>query len=162
MYDENPRTMTHEQASLWLAAKHAAPVMEPAEDYVAFMQRQSQYAQYHNAVCDRKAELELEAQQLSIPVPPVGEDIAAVIQWVQATGATPVETLTRIYRSPSERTADRINAAKAVMDLVHRKLPSVTEVLNKDEGSDEDHVELLRRIEALLLQEKATKLRKVA
>jgi hypothetical protein len=37
----------------------------------------------------------------------------------------------------------------------------VSEVISKDEGNDEDHVELLRRIEALLLQEKATKLRKV-
>jgi len=162
MYDLNPKTMTAEEAAAWLAAKHPAPIMEEDEDYLQFMQRQALYAQYHNAVCDRKAELELEARALAIPTPPVGEDIAAVIEWVQATGATPVETLTRIYRSPTERTADRINAAKAVMELVHRKLPNVTEVITQDDGDDETHVEMLRRIEALLLQEKSSKLRKVA
>ena len=162
MYDENPNTMTIEQVESWLAAKHPAPIMEEKEEYTDFMQRQAHYAQYYNAVQSRKAELELQQKQLLIPLPPVGEDIAAVIDWVQATGTTPVETLTQIYRSKSERTADRINAAKAVMDLVHRKMPSVSEVITHDAGDDEEHLNMLRKIEALLISEKASTLRRVA
>jgi len=162
VYDENPLNMTMEQVDAWLAAKHPAPVMDEDEEYTDFMQRQARYAQYYNAVQSRKAELELQQKQLLIPAPPVGEDIAAVIDWVQATGPTPVETLTKIYRSTTERTADRIAAAKAVMDLVHRKIPSVSEVITHDAGDDEQHIEMLRKIEALLLSEKTASIRRVA
>ena len=162
MYDENPLNMDMEQVEDWLAAKYPAPIMEEDEEYTDFMQRQAQYAQYHNSVQSRKAELELQQKQLLIPLPPVGEDIAAVIDWVQATGATPVETLTQIYRSKSERTADRINAAKAVMDLVHRRMPSVSEVITHDAGDDEEHLNMLRKIESLLISDKASSIRRVA
>ena len=162
MYDENPHNMTIDQVEAWLASKYPAPIMEEQEEYTDFMQRQAHYAQYYNAVQSRKAELELQQKQLLIPLPPVGEDIAAVIDWVQATGATPVETLTQIYRSKSERTADRINAAKAVMDLVHRKMPSVSEVITHDAGDDEEHLNMLRKIEGLLISEKTAALRRVA
>ena len=162
MYDENPHNMTIDQVEAWLASKYPAPIMEEQEEYTDFMQRQAHYAQYYNAVQSRKAELELQQKQLLIPLPPVGEDIAAVIDWVQATGTTPVETLTQIYRSKSERTADRINAAKAVMDLVHRKMPSVSEVITHDAGDDEEHLNMLRKIEGLLISEKTAALRRVA
>ncbi len=48
--------------------------------------------------------------------------------WIKSSGWTPVEFLTHTYRNPYQRMSDRINAAKAVLDYAHRKLPQKIEV----------------------------------
>lgn len=48
--------------------------------------------------------------------------------WVKSRGWTPLEYLTHTYRNPWQETKDRIAAAKAVLDFVHKKLPQKIEV----------------------------------
>lgn len=48
--------------------------------------------------------------------------------WVKSRGWTPLEYLTFTFRNPWQKTSDRIAAAKAVMDYVHKKLPQKIEV----------------------------------
>jgi hypothetical protein len=48
--------------------------------------------------------------------------------WVKSQGWTPLEFLTHTYRNPWQEMQHRISAAKAVLDYVHRKLPSRLEV----------------------------------
>jgi len=49
-------------------------------------------------------------------------------EWIRLQGATPLEFLAGIYKCPFQETRDRINAAKAILDYVHRKLPQRVEV----------------------------------
>jgi hypothetical protein len=48
--------------------------------------------------------------------------------WIKAQGWTPLEYLTHTYRNPWQETKDRIAAAKAVLEYVHRKLPQRIEL----------------------------------
>jgi DNA-binding MarR family transcriptional regulator len=57
---------------------------------------------------------------------------AATIRWLQLSGDTPLELLTRMYRDEEARPSDRIAAAKTLMDYVHRKIPTKQEVETKD------------------------------
>lgn len=52
-------------------------------------------------------------------------------QWIRARGWTPLEFLVYAYRSPFIKVADRINAAKAVLDYAHKRIPTAYTV-----GSD--------------------------
>jgi hypothetical protein len=53
---------------------------------------------------------------------------AATVRWIQHTGQTPLEFLAETYRNEEVKAGDRINAAKAMLDFVHRKVPSVQKV----------------------------------
>ena len=55
---------------------------------------------------------------------------AATIRWLQTSGETPLEYLTSVYRddNPDVRTSDKIAAARALLDYVHRKVPQQVEV----------------------------------
>jgi hypothetical protein len=57
---------------------------------------------------------------------------AATIAWVQNSGETPLELLTKVYRDDEARMSDRISAAKTLMDYVHRRVPVKQEVETKD------------------------------
>ena len=57
---------------------------------------------------------------------------AATVRWIQSQGQTPLEFLVETYRDPEIKAGDRINAAKAMLDFVHRKIPQKTEVETKD------------------------------
>lgn len=57
---------------------------------------------------------------------------AATVRWIQSTGQTPLEFLADTYRNDDVKAGDRINAAKAMLDFVHRKVPVKTEVETKD------------------------------
>lgn len=48
--------------------------------------------------------------------------------WVKSQGWTPLEYLTHTFRNPWQETRDRISAAKAVLEYVHRKLPQRVEI----------------------------------
>ncbi len=50
------------------------------------------------------------------------------VDWVKASGWTPLEFLTHAYRNPFQKMENRISAAKAVLDYTHRKLPARIEV----------------------------------
>lgn len=56
------------------------------------------------------------------------QDIAT---WTVASGWTPVEFLTHLYRNPWQKTQDRIAAAKAVLEYNHRKLPEKLEIAGR-------------------------------
>lgn len=49
-------------------------------------------------------------------------------QWVLAQGQSPVEFLTTVYRNSWLPVEQRVSAAKAVLEYVHRKLPAKMEV----------------------------------
>lgn len=53
---------------------------------------------------------------------------AATVRWIQETGQTPIEFLAETYRDPEQKASDRIAAARAMLDFVHRKIPSVQKV----------------------------------
>lgn len=56
----------------------------------------------------------------------LGED--DVETWIKSRGWTPIEFLTHTYRNPWQKMNDRISAAKAVLEYVHRKLPQKLEI----------------------------------
>lgn len=53
---------------------------------------------------------------------------AATVRWIQETGQTPIEVLVEMYRDPEVKVSDRIQAARAMLDFVHRKLPLVQKI----------------------------------
>lgn len=55
---------------------------------------------------------------------------AATVNWITSSGETPLEYLAGVYRDGDSetKTSDRIAAARALMEYVHRKLPTKTEV----------------------------------
>ena len=57
---------------------------------------------------------------------------AATVRWIQETGQTPIEVLVEMYRDPEVKVSDRIQAARAMLDFVHRKLSVKQEVETKD------------------------------
>jgi hypothetical protein len=52
-------------------------------------------------------------------------------RWVVQSGQTPLEFLASVYRTPTFDPRDRINAAKAILEYSHRKVPSKLEVDGK-------------------------------
>jgi hypothetical protein len=73
---------------------------------------------------DSEPELPPFAVDASGPSDLGAKDIAT---WTAASGWTPVEFLTHLYRNPWQKTQDRIAAAKAVLEYNHRKLPEKIE-----------------------------------
>jgi hypothetical protein len=59
---------------------------------------------------------------------PSGLNIDAEAAWVRLQGATPLEFLVMVYKNPWTDMKDRVNAAKSILDFVHRKLPQKIEV----------------------------------
>lgn len=57
---------------------------------------------------------------------------AATIRWIQQTGETPLEFLAATYRSDEMKAGDRISAARALLDYVHRKVPVKQEIETED------------------------------
>lgn len=57
---------------------------------------------------------------------------SATVRWIQQSGQTPLEFLADTYRDEGVRMGDRIQAAKTLMDFVHKKIPQKQE---KTEGA---------------------------
>lgn len=73
---------------------------------------------------------------------------AATVRWIQSTGETPIEYLAKIFRSddPAIRVGDKINAAKTMMDFVHRRVPVKTETESKDISEPKLAPEVLKKL----------------
>jgi len=58
---------------------------------------------------------------------------AATIRWLQSSGETPLEYLTGVYRDDNNdfKVSDKIAAARALLDYVHRKVPVKQEIETK-------------------------------
>lgn len=152
-------TMTQAEVEAWLTAIPPEPAPGPTEAYEQFMQRQAYYTKYLNQVIIARDESRALGDRLAIMPPPVGNDIVEVIDWIQRTGETPIEFLTKTYRSSSAKIADRITAARALMDYVHRKMPHTIDVKDdrKNAETEAASAELLKRVEEMLsgaMQEK--------
>ena len=76
-------------------------------------------AQHANALDE---ELLLSAGMVGGPseLPALADDLDPEAAWVRAKGWTPLEFLVHCYRNPWVRHSDRITAAKAVLEYVHR------------------------------------------
>lgn len=88
---------------------------------------------------------------------------AATVRWIQNTGQTPLEFLAETYRNDEVKASDRINAAKAMLDFVHRKVPTKTEVETKDISEPKLDAKLLKGLSAkdlALLEQLLTKVGK--
>ena len=48
--------------------------------------------------------------------------------WIRASGWTPVEFLTTVYRNGFQKMEHRISAAKAVLEYAHKKMPAKLDV----------------------------------
>lgn len=86
---------------------------------------------------------------------------AATVRWIQQTGQTPLEFLADTYRDDANRPGDRIAAARAMLDFVHRKVPVKTEVETKEITEPKLNAEILKGLndkELSLLQDLLTKL----
>ena len=118
-----PTTMTLEQCLSWTQDFPPSPIMG-SETYPEFVRRQTAYAAYRNDVIAQRDRLKRQLNQLTIPPVPVGDDIAAAINWIQTTGKTPLEYLTTVYRDTSQQTGHRISAASKLMEYIHRRLPT--------------------------------------
>jgi hypothetical protein len=75
---------------------------------------------------------------------------AATVRWIQSTGQSPLEFLVDTYRSddPEVRTSDKLNAAKALLDFVHRKVPVRTEIETKDVSEPKLDAKVLKGLSA--------------
>lgn len=56
---------------------------------------------------------------------------AATVRWLQLTGETPLEFLADTYRNSLNKPNDRISAARALLDYVHRKIPAGIDITAK-------------------------------
>lgn len=123
-FEAIPSDLTLEQCLSWTSDFPPSPVMSSTtEDYQSFVKRQTSYAAYRNEVIAQRDRLKRQLNQLTIPPVPVGDDIAAAINWIQTTGKTPLEYLTTVYRDTSQQTGHRISAASKLMEYIHRRLP---------------------------------------
>lgn len=124
--------MTQADAEAWTADFPPTPVTVSGEAYMDFVKRQTAYAAYRNSVVVRRDWLKAQEKRLQMPKAPVGEDIEAVISWISSTGETPIEFLTKAYRSATNTAGERISAASKLLEYVHRKLPQRVEVSGAD------------------------------
>ena len=76
--------------------------------------------------------LNVDAAELPSQAEGLEDTQAATVRWLQASGEMPLEFLARTYRSEDYKIGDRIQAAKTLMDYVHRKVPSKQEIETKD------------------------------
>ena len=74
---------------------------------------------------------------------------AATIRWLQSSGETPLEYLTSVYRDVDNevKTSDKIAAARALLDYVHRKVPQKQEIETTN-GAPKIEPSLLRSLSA--------------
>ena len=144
--------MTEAEVQVWMEDVPSPPAPGSAEPYENFMTRQSYYTQYCNTMIIARDEYRNESEKLHIAPPPVGEDIKDTLAWIQRTGETPIEFLAKTYRSGNARTNDRISAARALLDYVHRKMPHTIDVKDdrKTVESEAANAELLKKVEELL------------
>jgi hypothetical protein len=151
-FQREVHALTEAEIEVWLRNVPAEPAPGASEPYENFMQRQAYYTKYVNQMILARDEYAAQGDKLRTSAPPVGEDIKEVIEWVQRTGDTPIEYLVRTYRSSSSKTQDRISAARAVLDYVHRKMPQTIDVKDdrKSKETEESQLQLLRRVEELL------------
>lgn len=151
-FQKEIHTMTQAEVEVWMEDVPPAPAPGPTEAYEAFMQRQSYYTQYTNSMIMARDEYRSQSEKLAVELPPVGEDIRETLSWIQRTGDTPVEFLAKTYRSSSAKTGDRISAARALLDYVHRKMPQTIDVKDdrKNKEVEDKQAELLKRVEQLL------------
>lgn len=143
---------TIELANEWAKNFPPEPVMASGEDYGLFVQRQTFYAQYRNDVSTRREELRAKVKRLSLPKAPVGDDIAAGIEWIVVTGETPLEMLVKGYRNGSWEPKDRISCAKSVLEYVHRKLPAHFDTASITEADLGKMAETIKQVEKVLAE----------
>tara|TARA_R110000868_G_scaffold114309_8_gene306334 strand:+ start:832 stop:1371 length:540 start_codon:yes stop_codon:yes gene_type:complete len=158
-FQKEVHQMTESEVDAWLSDIPNEPAPADSEPYENFMQRQAYYTKYLNMVIVARDEYRSQGDKLAILPPPVGEDIVEVVEWIQRTGETPIEYLTKTYRSSSAKTQDRITAARALMDYVHRKMPHTIDVKDdrKNKDTEASQLEMLKKVEELLsgaIQEK--------
>jgi hypothetical protein len=151
-FQKEVHTMTQAEVEVWLEDTPPEPAPAASEPYEHFMQRQSYYTQYCNRMIMARDEYRAQGEKLAVEPPPVGEDIREVVDWVQRTGETPIEFLAKTYRSSTAKTADRITAARALLDYVHRKMPQTIDVKDDRQNREviEQQTELIKRVEELL------------
>lgn len=77
---------------------------------------------------------------------------AATVRWLQSSGETPLEYLASVYRASDEtvRVSDRIAAARALLDYVHRKVPQQVEVKGPSSEETAEHAAIVKDIGAQL------------
>lgn len=156
--------MTQAEVETWLTDIPNEPAPGSSEGYENFMQRQSYYTKYVNTMIIARDEYRSQSDKLAVELPPVGNDIREVVDWVQRTGETPIEYLVKTYRASSSKTQDRISAARAVLDYVHRKMPQTIDVKDdrKNKETEAKSLELIRQVEELLSSKiQETKLQRV-
>lgn len=73
---------------------------------------------------------------------------AATVRWLQTSGETPLEYLTSVYRAQDDsvRVSDKIAAARALLDYVHRKVPAQVEVKGPSTEDVANHAAIVRDI----------------
>ena len=71
---------------------------------------------------------------------------AATVSWITMSGESPLEYLAGVYRDSNAeiKTSDRIAAARALMEYVHRKIPVKQEV--KTEATQVIDVSMLKNL----------------
>ncbi len=73
---------------------------------------------------------------------------AATIKWIQQTGETPLEFLAATYRDDAVKVGERIAAARALLDYVHRKLPTKQEIETEDKTAPKLSLAALKGLNA--------------
>jgi len=87
---------------------------------------------------------------------------AATVRWLQVTGETPLEFLAGTYRDDNNRIGDRIQAARALLDYVHRKVPAQVEVKKMDDEDIKQQAETVQQVgEYLARMQSITKMKVV-
>lgn len=144
--------MTQAEIESWLTDVPEEPAPGATEAYEQFMQRQAYYTKHLNMMIVARDEHRAQGDRLAIMPPPVGDDIVEVIDWIQRTGETPIEYLTKTYRSSSAKTEHRISAARTLMDYVHRKMPHTIDVKDTRKNAEQEaaNSDLLKKIEEML------------
>lgn len=71
---------------------------------------------------------------------------AATVRWLESSGETPLEYLTSVYRddTPDVRVSDKIAAARALLDYVHRKVPATIEIKGPSSEDLADQAAIVR------------------
>lgn len=73
---------------------------------------------------------------------------AATIKWIQQTGETPLEFLAATYRNDGVKVGERIAAARALLDYVHRKVPVKQEIETEDKTAPKLSLAALKGLNA--------------
>lgn len=73
---------------------------------------------------------------------------AATVRWIQSQGQTPLEFLVEAYKNNDCKMSDRLNAAKALLEFVHRKLPTKQEIETEDKTAPKLSLAALKGLNA--------------